>query len=317
MTVRSVSAPDLSAVRDLFSLSEEVSEALSEGRGIVALETTLVSHGFPGEEGLAVALESERQVRSAGAVPATVGVLSGRVVVGLSTEQLGEFAGRSSAAKAGPRDIASCIVSGELGATTVGGTLAVCAAVGIHFMGTGGIGGVHRGFAESLDISADLHQIARTATLVVSSGAKSLLDVEATAEVLESLGVPVLGWRTSSLPRFYTSKGGPPVSAVVRDAGDVARTASLHWRLAGPVGLVLGQAPPRDLDVDSLLEEALRAVAGRGVKGQGVTPAVLAYLHEASGGGTVSLNKELIAANAHLAGEVAAAFAELRSKGQH
>lgn len=298
------------------SISEEVRDALGEGRGVVALETTLVAHGFPGEEGLAVALESERQVRRAGAVPATTGLLSGQVVVGLSTQQLEQFAGASAAAKVGPRDVARCVASGELGATTVGGTLAVCRATGIRFMGTGGTGGVHRGFAETLDISADLYQIARTPALVVASGAKSLLDVDATAEMLETLGVPVLGWRTSSLPRFYSSKGGPPVSGVVKDADEAALVAELHWQLAGPAGLVLGQAPPRDLDVDALLGEALQAVAARGVKGQAVTPAVLAYLHEVSGGETITLNKELIAANARLAGEVAVAHARLRSAGQ-
>jgi pseudouridine-5'-phosphate glycosidase len=298
---------------NFISISEEVRSALATGHAVVALETTLVAHGFPGPEGLAVALESERQVRGAGAVPATVGVLSGQVVVGLSATQLERFAGASTAAKVGPREVASCVASGELGATTVGGTLAVCAAVGIQFMGTGGIGGVHRGFAQSLDISADLHQIARTAAVVVASGPKSLLDVDATAEMLETLGVPVLGWRTPSLPRFYTAQGGPPVSAMVEDADQVAAIADLHWRLAGRAGLVLGQSPPRDLDVDALLAEALSATAAQGVKGQAVTPAVLAYLHDASNGDTVSLNKELIAANARLAGEVAAAHARLLS----
>jgi pseudouridine-5'-phosphate glycosidase len=300
----------------MFSICEEVRDALAAGLGVVALETTLVAHGFPGEEGLAVALESERQVRSAGAVPATVGVLSGHVVVGLSPSQLQRFAGATGAAKVGPRDVAHCVASGEMGATTVGGTLAVCAASGIHFMGTGGIGGVHRGFAKTLDISADLRQIARTPALVVASGAKSLLDVDATAEMLETLGVPVLGWRTRTLPRFYTSLGGPPVSAVVEGADEVAATAELHWQLSGSAGLVLAQPPPRDLDVDALLVEALSVVAARGVKGQAVTPAVLAYLHDASGGETISLNKELIAANARLAGEVAVAHARLRSAGQ-
>jgi pseudouridine-5'-phosphate glycosidase len=294
-------------------ISDEVSQALAEGAGVVALETTLVAHGFPGQEGLDVALESERQVRSTGAVPATVGVVDGRAVVGLSPGQLEQFTGRSTMAKLGPRDIASCLASGEMGATTVGGTLAVCAAVGISFMGTGGIGGVHRGFAETLDISADLGQIARTRAMVVSSGAKSLLDVAATAELLETLGVPVLGWRTRSLPRFYTSKGGPAVSATVDSAEQAARTAQLHWELAGPAGLVLGQAPPRDLDIEPLMEEAVAAVTASGVKGQAVTPAVLSYLHEASAGETVSLNKELIAANARLAGEVAVAYAKLHA----
>ncbi len=160
--------------------------------------------------------------------------------------------------KAGPRDLASCVAGGGLGATTVGGTLAVCRLAGIRFMGTGGIGGVHRGFAATLDISADLAQLARTRAVVVASGPKSLLDVPATAELLESLGVPVLGWRTDTLPRFYTASGGPPVSARVETAAEAARIARLHWRLAGG-GLLVAQPPPRSLDVDELTEQALDA----------------------------------------------------------
>jgi pseudouridine-5'-phosphate glycosidase len=173
--------------------------------------------------------------------------------------------------------------------------------------GDGGTGGAHRDFSATLDISADLYELARAPVLVVAYGAKSLLDVRATAEMLESLGIPVLGWRTATLPRFYTSKGGPPVSARVNAAGEVAKVASYHWSMPGAGGLLLAQSPPRDLDVDALSEEALRAAEASGVEGQGVTPAVLAYLHEASGGKTARLNQELIAANARLAGAVAAA----------
>jgi len=276
-----------------------------------------VTHGFPGDEGLAVAVESDHQVRSAGAVPASVGILDGEAIVGLSEAQLERFAGASTARKVGPREVGSCVASGGVGATTVGGTLAVAGAAGVHFMGTGGIGGVHRDFASSLDISADLVQLARTTAVVVASGAKSLLDVRATAELLESLGVPVLGWRTTTLPRFYTSLGGPPVSSTVDAPGQVARVAGYHWSLPGTGGILLAQPPPRDLDVDQLLDEALASVEARGVTGQGVTPAVLSYLHDASGGETAKLNKELIAANAHLAAEVAVAFAELAPALEH
>jgi pseudouridine-5'-phosphate glycosidase len=295
----------------ILTVSDEVRDALQEGRPVVALETTLVAHGFPGKEGLEVAREAESQVRGAGAVPATVGVVGGKVIAGLDQGQLERFAGATDAVKAGPRELASCAASGKLGATTVGGTLAVCKAVGIRFMGTGGIGGVHRGFARSLDISADLPQLSSTQAVVVASGPKSLLDVWATAEVLETLGVPVLGYRTWSLPRFYSSQGGPSVSARAESVGEVARTAKLHWELRGEAGILLAQPPPWDLEVDELMEEALRVVAERGATGQGVTPAVLSYLHQASAGETVELNKRLIADNARLAGEVAAAHSRL------
>src|SRR2546430_1627806 len=214
-------------------------EALAAGGAVVALETTLVAHGFPEGEGVEVGIESERQVRAAGAVPATIGVLDGEVVVGLSADELGRFG--ADARKVGPRDLAAAMTQGAVGATTVGGTLAVARAVGISWLATGGIGGVHRGWPDAPDVSADLAQLARTPALVVSAGVKSLLDVPATAELLESLGVPVLGYRVDTLPLFYAAVGGPPVSARVESAEEAARVAEAHWRLCG-AGLLLGRA---------------------------------------------------------------------------
>src|SRR5579863_7274409 len=294
--------------------SAEVAEALAAGEPVVALETTLVSHGFPGMRGVEVALESERRVRAAGAVPATVAVVDGQIRAGLAPAVMERLAASPDVRKAGPRDLAACVVSGDLGATTVGGTLAVCRLAGIRFMGTGGIGGVHRGFARTLDISADLAQVARTPALVVASGPKSLLDVPATAELLESLGVPVLGWRTGTLPRFYSAAGGPPVSARVDSADEAARIAGLHWELTGG-GLLVGRPPSRNLDVDELTERALEAADRAGVRGQAVTPAVLAYLHSSTGGATLEVNAELIADNAGLAAELAVAYSAASRQG--
>jgi pseudouridine-5'-phosphate glycosidase len=291
----------------LLDVSAEVREALAAGGAVVALETTLVSHGFPGTRGLDVALESERRVRAAGAVPATVAVVDGRIKVGAGQDVLARLASSPDARKAGPRDLAACLASGDLGATTVGGTLAVGRLAGIRFMGTGGIGGVHRGFAASLDISADLGQMARTPAVVVASGPKSLLDVPATAELLETLGVPVLGWRTDTLPRFYTASGGPAVSARVDSAAEAVRIAGLHWRLAGG-GLLVARPPSRGLDVDEMIEQALASASADGATGQAVTPAVLAYLHRETGGATLEVNADLIADNAGLAAELAVAY---------
>jgi pseudouridylate synthase len=280
-----------------------VAEEVREASAVVALETTLVAHGFPPGEGVEVGLESERQVREAGAVPATIGVLDGEIVVGLSADELTRF--DASARKVGPRDLAAAAEQGAVGATTVGGTLAVARVAGISFMATGGLGGVHRGFPHPPDVSADLAQLARTQALVVSSGVKSLLDVPATAEVLESLGVPVLGFRTDTLPLFYATAGGPPVSARVESAEEAARVARAHWRLDGG-GLLLGRAPDEPLDdVEPLIDAALRAADDQGVHGQEVTPFVLAYLHRESGGRTLRANRELAAQNARLAAEIA------------
>ena len=195
----------------MIRVADEVRDALAAGGAVVVLETTLVAHGFPPGEGVEVGLESERQVRAAGAVPATVGVLDGEVRVGLTAEELARLS--AEARKVGPRDLAAAAVQEAVGATTVGGTLAAARAAGIRVLATGGIGGVHRGFPDPPDVSADLAQLARTPALVVSAGAKSLLDVPATAEVLESIGVPVISVRTDTLPLCFGAAGGPPAAA--------------------------------------------------------------------------------------------------------
>ena len=289
----------------MVKLADEVRAALDESRPVVALETTLIAHGFPPGEGVAVGLESERRVREAGATPATIGVLDGEVRVGLDEQELGRFG--ASARKLGPRDVAAAVTQRAVGATTVGGTLAVARSVGLRFMGTGGIGGVHRGWTERPDVSADLGELARTQVVVVASGAKSILDVPATAELLETLGVPTLGFRTDTLPLFYAAGGGPPVSARVDSAQEAAAVARAHWDLGG-AGILVGNPPAQSLDdVDGLIEQALAEAAREGVEGQGLTPYVLSWLHRESGGLTLEANRALVADNAGLAAEIAVA----------
>jgi pseudouridylate synthase len=298
-------------VAELLRIHPEVRAALEARRPVVALETTLVAHGFPDGVGSEVALEAERRVRVAWAVPATVGIIDGRICVGMEEGELERFASSPDARKVGPRDLAACAMKGELGATTVGATLAACRAAGIGFMGTGGIGGVHRGFGNTLDVSADLGELARTEALVVSSGAKSMLDVPATAEALETLGVPVLGWRTDELPLFYQAGGGPSVSQRVQSAEEAAQIAQFHWRLGRHSGIVLARPPDESIDVEPLIAEGLEEADRRGIHGQALTPFVLSYLHERSGGQTIELNKKLVAENAALAAEVAVAYSKL------
>jgi len=280
-----------------------VSEEVRDASAVVALETTLVAHGFPPGEGVEVGLASEAAVRQGGAVPATIGVLDGEIVVGLTAEELGRFG--SDARKLGPRDIAAAVTQRAVGATTVGGTLAVCRAAGIVVMATGGLGGVHRGWPTPPDVSADLQALASIQVLVVSSGVKSLLDVPATTELLETLGVPVLGYRTDDLPLFYAAHGGPPVSARVESADEAAAIARAHWKIGGG-GLLVGRPPDDSLDdAEPLIDRALAEAAALGVRGQAVTPFVLSYLHRESGGRTLAANRDLIVGNARLAGEVA------------
>lgn len=288
----------------LIRVAPEVAAALEAGDGVVALETTLIAHGFPPGDGIAVGLASEQAVRDGGAVPATIGVLDGELVIGLTGNELARF--DVSARKLGPRDLAAAVVQGAVGATTVGGTLAACKAAGIRYMATGGLGGVHRGWPTPPDVSADLRALANTRVLVVSSGVKSLLDVAATSEVLETLGVPVLGWRTETLPLFYSAHGGPTVSARVESAAEAARLAAAHWQLDGG-GLILGRPPDESLeDIEPLIERALAEAASLDVHGQAVTPFVLSYLHRESDGRTLQANRDLIVGNARLAGEIAA-----------
>jgi len=283
-----------------------VADDVQAAIAVVALETTLVAHGFPPGEGVEVGLRSEAAVRESGAVPATIGVLDGEIVVGLTEDELARF--DADARKIGPRDLAAAVAQRAVGATTVGGTLAVCRAAGIRVMATGGLGGVHRGWPTPPDVSADVQALATTQTLVVSSGVKSLLDVPATAELLETNGVPVLGFRTDDLPLFYAAHGGPPVSARVESAAEAAAIARAHWELAGG-GLLVGRPPDDSLDdVEPLIERALADADARGVHGQAVTPFVLGYLHRESGGRTLAANRDLIVGNARLAGEIASAL---------
>lgn len=297
----------------LVVISGEVETALAARQPIVALETTIVAHGFPAGEGLAVGQECEQRVRDGGAVPATVAVFDGAIRVGLAADDLERVAAAGVAArKVGPRDLAACVVDGAIGATTVGGTLAACRLAGVRVMATGGIGGVHRGYAARPDISADLAELARTRAVVVCSGVKSLLDVTATLELLETLGVPVVGFRTDTLPLFYAARGGPPVPARVDSAEQVARIAAAHWALERDGGLVLARpADPALEDIGPLIDKALAEAEARGVTGQAVTPFVLALLHEQSGGETLEVNRRLAADNAALAAEVAAALSAL------
>jgi pseudouridylate synthase len=285
-------------------IATEVAEALRERRPVVALETTIVAHGFPPGEGVEVGQACERRVREGSAVPATVGVLDGEIRVGLADDELERFT--QDARKVGPRDLAACAAQGAVGATTAGGTLAVCRAAGIRLLATGGVGGVHR---DPRDVSPDVVQLARTQAVVVSSGVKSLLDVAATAELLETLGIPVLGFRTDELPLFYQARGGPPVSARVESAQEAADIAEAHWRLGGD-GVLLARPPSESLDdVEPLIRSALLAASEQAIVGQSLTPFVLDSIHRASNGRTLEANRKLAADNASLAAEVAVALA--------
>ena len=296
------------------TIGEEVETALHEGRGVVALETTIVVHGLPAPVNFEVARECEASVRKGDAVPATVGVFDGRVVVGLSAHELETLADpERHSAKLSARDLGVALATGTDGATTVAGTIAVAHRVGIDVMATGGLGGVHRDATTSFDESADLTTLARTPVLVVASGVKSILDIGATLERLDSLGVPVVGYGTRQFPGFYRRDSGFLLEWAVASAEEAA-AAFLSHREFSPTGLLLANpvAAESELDQhlhDAALSSALERTQLSGISGKAVTPALLAEFARHTAGVSVQVNRDLVVANAALAGEVATALA--------
>jgi pseudouridine-5'-phosphate glycosidase len=293
----------------------EVAEALSTGRPVVALESTLIAHGLPYPHNLETARNSEAIVRESGAVPATVGVIAGRLRVGLTAAELERFAQARGIAKLSGRDIAAAIAGGGDGATTVAGTLVAAELAGIRVFATGGIGGVHRGGASRLDVSADVLELARRPVAVVSAGAKAILDLEATLEVLETQGVPVIGYGTSEFPAFYCRRSGLMLGARADDPDTLARVMRAHWAL-GLGGLVVANPPPETAaldpaEIETLVLQALEAAKSAALTGKALTPFLLERLNAASGGRTLEANRDLIQANAALGAEIAKTYAAL------
>jgi pseudouridylate synthase len=293
----------------------EVSEALRAGRGVVALESTLIAHGLPRPENLRVAREAEGAVRAAGAVPATIAVVAGDVRIGLDDAALEAIALTEGVMKAGVRDLAPAVARGADAATTVASTAHLAARAGIAVFATGGLGGVHRGARESWDESADLTTLARTRIALVCAGVKSILDVGATLERLETLNVTVLGYRTDAFPGFYLSDSGHPVGWRVESAAEVAAVmrARDELGLGRRAVVVVNPLPPGEqLDPalhDRVLRAGLDAVAAQGVTGRDVTPFLLDHFHRETGGASLEVNVRLVLRNARLAGEVAVAAA--------
>jgi pseudouridine-5'-phosphate glycosidase len=292
-------------------MTREVEDALVRGRPVVALETTLVAHGFPHPLGVQTALASEAAVREGGAVPATMALLDGELRVGLTEEDLDRIA-LGDARKVGPRDLAPTIVDRAAGATTVAGTLAAARLCGIQFMATGGLGGVHRGAERTWDVSADLAELASTPACVVSSGVKSLLDVPKTLEVLETSGVPVVGYGTDCFPLFLSGDSPHAVPARADRPEEAAAICRVHWELGRSTAVLVANPPPAELalpaaEAEALIERALAEAEAAGVRGPAVTPFVLSRVHGGADSPSARVNQALIVANARLAGAIAAA----------
>ncbi|MFF1614323.1 pseudouridine-5'-phosphate glycosidase [Amycolatopsis sp. NPDC058278] len=296
------------------SLHEEVASALRDGHPVVALESTILSHGLPPGRNLDVARRLEGVVRDGGAVPATIAVLDGRVVVGLSPAELERVCAPDAGLdKLSLRDLGPAVGLGRSGATTVASTSALAAAAGIGMFATGGLGGVHVGAAQSWDVSADLGVLAKVPTVVVCSGVKSVLDIPATLEVLETNSVPVLGYRTDDFPAFYLRSSGHRVGWRVDDPKQAAAVIDAHRAYANS-GVLLANPIPEASEMDKelhdrLLAEGLALVEERDVHGADVTPVLLEHFHTASGGVSIDANEALVLNNAKLATEVAVALA--------
>src|SRR5262245_1897245 len=294
---------------------DEVRDALAEGRAVVALESTIISHGLPRPDNARLAREFEQAVRDGGAVPATVAVIDGEARVGLDDAALDRLANDEDAVKVSVRELAAVAARGGVGSTTVASTAHLAAAAGITVFATGGLGGVHRGAGETFDESADLTTLSRTGVLVVCAGVKSILDVGATLERLETLGVGVLGYRTDRFPGFYLADSGHDAGWRVESADEVASILAARSGVGTTgLGLILANpiAPEDELDRalhDRLLESGLAAADRDGVNGKDVTPYLLDWFHRESGGESLRANVALVRSNARLAAEVASAYA--------
>jgi len=296
-------------------ISDEVAEAIAAGRGVVALESSLIAQGLPVPHNLATAVAAEAAVRAQGAVPATAAIDNGRLLIGAPPEVLERLADPSGGAtKAASRDLAPLLAAGRLASATVSATVRIAAMAGIRVVATGGIGGVHRGAATSFDVSGDIDELAATPVAVVCSGAKSILDLPATLELLETRRVPVVGFGVDELPAFYSPSSGLRLTHRVDTPAEAASVIALQLAMSGGGGILIVQPPPADLgippeEVAAWIDAATSEAAERGIRGGAVTPFVLGRVAELSGGRTLRTNIGLIVNNAQTAARIAVALA--------
>lgn len=298
-------------------ISKEVQEALAKGEAVVALESTIISHGMPYPQNVETALKVEEIVRNNGAVPATIAILNGKLKVGLSKEEI-DYLGKKGleCTKASRRDIPFILAKGLDGATTVASTMIIAEMAGIKVFATGGIGGVHRGAETTMDISADLEELGQTNVAVICAGAKSILDIGLTLEYLETKGVPVVGYKTNELPAFYTRKSGFGVDYRVDSPLELAKALKAKWDLKLKGGIVVANPIPEEFQMDydtitTAIENALKELSEKGVKGKESTPFLLAKVKEITGGNSLTANIELVYNNAKLGSELAKEYAKL------
>ena len=294
--------------KEYFSIHPEIDLALREGKPIVALESTVITHGLPYPENEKLARDLEDEIRKKGCIPATIAILDGMICIGLDEGKLARLAQSKGMLKVSSRDIAPAIAKHMSGGTTVAGTLAIAQSAGIRVFATGGIGGVHRG--APFDVSADLGQLGRSQLVVVCAGAKAILDIPATLEVLETNGVPVIGYQTDEFPAFYSLSSGIKVNARADSAQEVADYANTHWNLGFQSSILLAVPPPKEIalgleEVESVIQSALEEAHKKNIRGQSVTPFLLSRVSELTGGASLRANLGLLKNNARVAAEIA------------
>lgn len=300
---------------DFLDVAPEVAAAISDGKAVVALESTIISHGMPYPQNVQTALRVEETVRQAGAVPATIAILNGRLKAGLAVEEIEQLGKRGTdVIKCSRRDLPFVVARNEDGATTVAATMIIAAMADIQVFATGGIGGVHRGAEETMDVSADLDELARSNVAVVCAGIKSVLDIGRSLEYLETKGVPVAGFQTDTLPAFYTRESAFPVDYRVDSAAEVAAAMTAKWEMGLDGGMVIAVPIPEQhaLDgdeIDAVIEEALAEMARLGISGKETTPFLLGRIAEKTGGKSLEANIQLVINNARVAAEIAVELA--------
>lgn len=301
---------------DALDIAPGVAAALAAGEPVVALESTIISHGMPYPDNVETALAVEQAVLEGGALPATIAIIEGRLKVGLSADEIRHIGRRGpDVIKCSRRDLPFVVARKEDGATTVAATMIIAAMAGIRVFATGGIGGVHRGVEETLDVSADLDELARTNVAVVCAGIKSVLDIGRTLEYLETKGVPVVGYRSDTLPAFYAQSSGFGVDYRVESAAEAAAAMRTKWKLGLDGGLVIAAPVPEasalaSEEIDGVIDEALTEMQRRGITGKDTTPFLLASIAERTGGRSLEANIQLVLNNARIAAEIATAFAQ-------
>lgn len=297
-------------------ITPEIREAVAAGKPVVALESTILSHGMPYPQNLSFAEEIEKIIRAEGAVPATMAVIDGRLKAGLTEEELLRMCEAKGVLKVSRRDLPIVVAKKLTGATTVATTMILSALAGVHVFATGGIGGVHRGGEVTMDISADLQELAHTPVAVVCAGAKMILDIGRTLEYLETMGVPVLGMNTDDFPAFYCRKSGYGVDYNAKTPADVAAIAHAKWELGMAGGMLIGNPVPEEYAMDfdrmsAVIEKVLREAEQAGVHGKDITPFMLAHIVEETGGESLATNMQLAYNNARTAAKIAVELAKL------